>query len=103
MVVTNSRILSCEVWLILMRNTSPPAANRRRIIALSEDAGPRVARILMRRRRLISWPRALAAGQTRPEACHPANWAGPAVRPVRLGRPFREFPAPVAPAFRWIR
>ena len=27
MVLTSSRILSCEVWLILMRNTSAPASN----------------------------------------------------------------------------
>src|SRR4030088_1662627 len=58
MVLTNSRILSCEVWLILMRKTSAPASNRRRVIALSEDAGPSVARILMRRRRLIACLRA---------------------------------------------
>src|SRR5712675_1557182 len=51
MVLTSSRIVSCEVWLILMRKTSAPASNRRRIIALSEDAGPSVARILMPRRR----------------------------------------------------
>ena len=59
-----------------MRNTSAPASNRRRIIALSEDAGPSVARILMRRRRLMACFRALrlAADQTRPEACRPANW-----------------------------
>src|SRR5215813_5626507 len=53
MVFTISRILSCGVWLMLMRNTSAPASNSLRIIALSEEAGPRVARILMRRRRLI--------------------------------------------------
>src|ERR1700726_2785453 len=99
MVLTNSRILSCEVWLILMRNTSAPASNRRRIIALSEDAGPNVARILIRRRRLMAWFRALrlAADQTRPERSRPAGWAGRGPRPanwtcpegsrVRLGRP----------------
>src|SRR6202020_533684 len=53
MVLTSSRILSCEVWLILMRKTSAPASNSRRIMALSEEAGPSVARILMRRRRLM--------------------------------------------------
>src|SRR5260370_597810 len=75
MVLTSSRILSCEVWLILMRKTSAPASNRRRIIALSEDAGPSVARILMRRRRLMACFRArrLAADQTRPEASRPAD------------------------------
>ena len=53
--MTSSRILSCGVWLILMRNTSAPASNSLRIIALSDDAGPSVARILMRRSRLIAW------------------------------------------------
>src|ERR1700712_1099127 len=98
MVVTSSRILSCEVWLILMRNTSAPASNRRRIIALSEDAGPRVARILMRRRRLISWPRAPAADWRLPAAFHRAHWAGREAHPVR-GR--REVPAGAAQAVRW--
>src|SRR5260370_36307322 len=99
MVLTSSRILSCEVWLILMRKTSAPASNRRPIIALSEDAGPSVAKILMRRRRLMAWFRALrlAADQTHPEASRPGGWAGRATRPanwtcpegwrVRLGRP----------------
>src|SRR5260221_14776752 len=115
MVLTSSRILSCEVWLILMRKTSAPASNRRRIIALSEDAGPRVARILMRRRRLMAWFRALrlAADQTRPEAPRPADWAGQAMHPAnwtcpagyraRRGRPFPGYPAPAARAVRWIR
>src|SRR6266851_4462072 len=117
MVLTSSRILSCEVWLILMRKTSAPASNRRRIIALSEDAGPSVARILIRRRRLMACFRArrLAADQTRPEAFRAAaNWAGRALlRPanwtcregcrVRLDRPFPGYPAPAAPAVRWIR
>src|SRR5450631_3861255 len=79
MVLTSSRILSCGVWLILIRNTSAPASNRRRIIALSEDTGPSVARILMRRRRLMAWFRALrlAADQTRPEQpSRPVDWAG---------------------------
>ena len=40
---------------MLMRNTSAPASNSFRIIALSDDAGPSVARILMRRSRLIAW------------------------------------------------
>ena len=31
----SSRIASCEVWLMLMRNTSAPAANRRAIVAWS--------------------------------------------------------------------
>src|SRR3954470_3820106 len=103
MVATNSRILSCGVWLMLMRKTSAPASNRRRIIALSEEAGPRVARILIRRSRLIACFRAwrLAADQARPEAFRPSNWAGPAprsVRPDRPERPFPEFPAPAGQA-----
>ena len=74
MVLTSSRILSCEVWLILMRNTSAPASNSLRIIALSEEAGPSVARILIRRRRLMACfrVRCLVTDQTRPEAFHPA-------------------------------
>src|SRR5438270_5985887 len=105
MVLTSSRILSCEVWLILMRKTSAPASNRRRIIALSEDAGPSVARILMRRRRLMACFRArrLAADQTRPEAFRPANWACLEGLLARLGRLFPGYPAPAAPAVRWIR
>src|ERR1700734_2285170 len=78
MVATSSRILSCGVWLILMRKTSAPASNRRRIMALSEDAGPSVARILIRRRRLMAWFRAqrLAADQTPPETFRLVDWAG---------------------------
>src|ERR1700749_155460 len=72
MVLTSSRILSCGVWLMLMRKISAPASNSLRIIALSEEAGPRVARILIRRSRLMAWSRALrlAADQTRREAQH---------------------------------
>src|ERR1700733_5679447 len=103
MVVTISRILSCEVWLILMRNTSAPASNRRLIMALSEDAGPRVARILMRRRRLMVCFRAPAADQARLEAFHPANWVFPEYSLGRRGPPFPEYPAPAAQAVRWIR
>src|SRR6202051_2325271 len=89
MVLTNSRILSCDVWLILMRNTSAPASNRRRIIALSEEGGPSVARILIRRRRLMVWFRALrlAAGQARPEPSCPADWAGRARSPASWAGP----------------
>src|SRR5258708_25816241 len=67
---------------MLMRKTSAPASNRRRIIALSEEAGPRVARILMRRRRLMACVRARrpAADRTRPAALHPVHWAGLAAR-----------------------
>ena len=73
---------------MLMRKTSAPASNSRRIIALSEEAGPSVARILMRRRRLMAWFRVLrlAADQTRPEA----------FRPGGLGMPGR-FPGPPGP------
>src|SRR2546429_1859126 len=98
MVETNSRILSCGVWLILMRNTSAPASNSFRIIALSDDAGPRVARILMRRSRLIAWAPRLAADPVRL-----VDWAG---REPRRGRPvllFPEFPARAARVARWLR
>ena len=40
---------SYEEWLMLMRNTSTPASNRRSIISGAYDAGPRVATILTRR------------------------------------------------------
>src|SRR5665213_2338118 len=112
MVLTSSRILSCEVWLILMRNTSAPASNRRRIMALSEEAGPSVARILMRRRRLMAWfrVRRLAADQTPPETLRPANWTDRAPCPAnredfraRRDPLFPEFLARVVPVARWIR
>src|SRR6185312_15980975 len=93
MVLTSSRILSCGVWLMLMRNTSAPASNRRLIIALSEEAGPSVARILIRRNRLMAWFRAprLAADQPRPEAVRPANW--------KCRECFRPRPVPVHPEY----
>src|SRR5207249_9213124 len=91
MVLTNSRILSCGVWLMLMRNTSAPASNSLRIIALSDDAGPRVARILIRRSRLIAWAPRLAADRARPAR-------GRAHRRERPGRLFPEFPARAAAA-----
>src|ERR1700728_5362989 len=108
MVLTNSRILSCEVWLILMRKTSAPASNRRRIMALSEDAGPSVARILIRRRRLMACFRAPQPVLTCPvaeQACPEprVGWAGrvllrlapcPGFRPVCSGQPFPADPAP---------
>src|ERR1700675_2873530 len=116
MVLTSSRILSCEVWLILMRKTSARASNSRRIMALSEEAGPSVARILIRRRRLMAWFRAqrLAADQTPPEAFRLADWAGRAnwtrrvprpanwiCREARQDLPFPGFPAPAGRAVRW--
>src|SRR5439155_13385908 len=97
MVLTSSRILSCGVWLILMRNTSAPASNSLRIIALSEEAGPSVARILIRRRRLIACFQALAAGPVR----RPVDWEVPAGRD-RPVRPYRECPARAATAARWL-
>src|SRR6185295_11369238 len=100
MVFTSSRILSCGVWLILMRNTSAPASNSLRIIALSEEAGPRVARILMRRRRLILCFRALrlVAGPRCPEVPPLEDWADPASRRDFRERPRPAFPAPFVPA-----
>src|SRR6266481_5982689 len=44
---------SCDVWLMLIRNTSAPTSNSRAMIGRSEEAGPSVATILVRRRRLI--------------------------------------------------
>src|SRR5882724_6463277 len=102
MVFTSSRILSCEVWLILMRNTSAPASNSLRIIALSDEAGPRVARILMRRSRLIAWAPRLAADRARLAASRPA--AGRGHRPGRQGPWFPEFPARAAGrVVHWLR
>src|SRR3954468_7441235 len=101
MVLTSSRILSCGVWLILMRNTSAPASNSLRIIALSDDAGPSVARILIRRSRLIVWAPWLAAGLVRPAARRLATGQEP--RRGRPDPPFPEFPARAAPAAHWLR
>ena len=56
------RIASCEVWLMLMRKTSAPASNSRAIVAWSEEAGPSVATILVRRSRLI-WSASAGAGR----------------------------------------
>src|SRR5690349_917166 len=50
---TSSRMRSWLVWLMLMRKTSAPASNRRAIISALDDAGPSVATILARRRRLM--------------------------------------------------
>src|SRR6185369_2800520 len=100
MVATSSRILSCDVWLMLMRNTSAPASNNFRIIALSDDTGPRVARILIRRSRLIVWAPWLAADPTRPAAFRPADSAN---RAFRLGQVFPEFPARAARVAHWLQ
>src|SRR5215831_14918405 len=107
MLATSSRILSCGVWLMLMRKISAPASNRRRIIARSDDAGPRVARILIRRSRLMACFRALrlAADQTRPEAQHPAYPAySEGLEHCRPAPPSLAGPArAAAPAVRWHR
>ncbi len=50
---TKVRKPSCEVWLILMRKTSAPSMKSRSIVPGSEEAGPSVATILVRRCRLI--------------------------------------------------
>src|SRR5688500_12712074 len=79
-----------------MRNPSAPAHHRFRTLALSDDAGPRVARILIRRSRLIAWAPELAADPVRPD------WTG---REPRGGRPVPwcpVFPARAAPAARWL-
>src|ERR1700751_4352484 len=105
MVLTSSRILLFEVWLILMRNTSAPASNRRRIIALSEEAGPSVARILIRRKRLMAWSRAvrLGADQSRPGGVRPGDWTFPEFFRLPLARVRRECRALAAQAVRWNR
>src|SRR5689334_8362188 len=106
MVFTSSRILSCGVWLMLMRKTSAPASNSLRIIALSEEAGPSVARILIRRSRLMVCFRVvrLAADQTRPEALRPAaGWAGPASPRDFLDPRRPAFPVLSAAVVRWLR
>ena len=51
--LTSSRMRVCGVWLMLMRKTSAPAMNSRSIMAGSDEAGPSVATILVRRWRLI--------------------------------------------------
>src|ERR1051326_7732616 len=91
MVEASSRILSCGVWLMLMRKMSAPASNRRRIIALSDEAGPKVARILIRRSRLMASARvsAEAQGPALPAAVRPAGRAGPA--DCHRGQPVPEF------------
>jgi hypothetical protein len=40
-------------WLMLRRNTSAPASNSLAIISGDSDAGPKVARIFVRRARLM--------------------------------------------------
>ena len=50
-IATRSRIASCEAWLMLMRKTSAPAANRAATVSWSAEAGPRVAMIFTRRLR----------------------------------------------------
>src|SRR5213592_4271536 len=101
MVATSSRILSCEVWLILMRNTSAPASNSLRIIALSDDAGPRVARILIRRRRLIASAPRLVADRSRVHLGAVRPGTGPA---LRRGRRFPEYRARAAAlVVHWLR
>src|ERR1700744_3534630 len=99
MFLTSSRILSCDVWLILMRKTSAPASNSFRMTVLSEETGPSVARILMRRIRLMVWSRVLrlAADPTSPEAIHhPAGWRCPGYFQRHLDRSYRESPVRAA-------
>jgi len=85
--VTSSRILSCGVWLMLMRNTSAPASNSREIISAVPEAGPSVATILVRRIRLISRDLAAIAtatgGQASAASVCPAS-AGAAAALPRL-------------------
>src|SRR6185312_13906273 len=50
---TVSRIRSWLAWLMLMRNTSAPARASSSMTLMSSEAGPRVATIFTRRKRLI--------------------------------------------------
>ena len=75
---TSSRMRSCVVWLILMRKTSAPARNRRAIMLGSEDAGPRVATILVRRSRRISFGFAAEAAASRVGRRRAASFAASA-------------------------
>src|SRR5579884_2321334 len=80
---------------MLMRNTSAPAVNSAAIAARSEDAGPRVATILVRRCRLIApgFRLGAATGATgcqapRELACRAGSAGGPPLRRLRqLHRP----------------
>src|SRR3954453_4756782 len=105
-VATSSRILSCGVWLMLMRNRSAPASNRRRMIARSEEPGPRGARILIRRRRLMAYfqtgARELAGGQARRGASHRAGHGANPEPPHQPGRG-DQARAAVLTAARWHR
>ena len=72
-----ARSLSWSVWLILMRKTSAPASKRRLTVALSEEEGPSVARILALRSRLIDrrfrfpWARSIAPSSSFARRCRP--------------------------------
>ena len=57
---TSPRIASCEVWLMLMRKISAPARKSWSIVSGVFEEGPRVARILILRLRLIG-PRHLGS------------------------------------------
>src|SRR5580692_9866488 len=106
MVLTSSRILSCGVWLILMRKTSAPASNSFRMTLLSEETGPSVARILIRRIRLMASSRAqaLAADPACPAAIRPADWRYPEYFRGHPDRSCPEFPARVVRVVvHWIR
>src|SRR5262249_60508611 len=82
----------CGVLLISMRKTSAPAWNRLAMTRRSEDAGPRVATILVRRRRRISCGFAPAAS-ARPVGRQPEGFEASERAIVgvawALGRPIR--------------
>src|SRR3954463_14227311 len=101
MVATSSRNLSCGVWLMLILKMSAPASNSLRIIALSEEAGPSVARILIRRSRLMAWVLDPRADRALQEAGLPAAHSAFPARCLR-DRTCRGCPArAVAPAAHW--
>src|SRR6478752_8230386 len=55
-IATRSRSFSRGRWLMLRRNTSAPASNSFSTISGFSEAGPKVARILVRRARFILLP-----------------------------------------------
>ena len=78
-VATSARRRGWSVWLMLIRNMSAPASNRRLITDFSEEAGPSVARTLTFRVRLIGH-------RSRSRPARSAGQSSSAVRPCRLQR-----------------
>src|SRR5262249_61331118 len=81
----------CDVWLMLMRNTSAPAMNSCSMTERSDEAGPSVATILVRRWRLIALDR--QAGAARQPEDRPAG-GGRSPPGAKAGRDASALPAP---------